>query len=158
MTVENLRTVSDIMRRDTHTVFPETSIDEVMRVIDTNDIRRVAVTDRDGHFLGLISDTDLLAAFSDHRAGFWDYYLASKIAFTEMGRRHRDFLEKLQAKTAGEVMDPGHITVREDTTIEEAIGLLLEKGLKRLPVLDGEGFYRGMVSRESLLRTGYAQP
>lgn len=147
--------VSDIMRRDTHAVLPETPIDEVIRLVCSNDIRRVAVVDENGRFLGLISDGDLLTAFSGHRAGFWDYYLMSKIPFTEMGRKHREFIDRLQAKTAKEVMDRGHITVREDATIEEAIGLMLEKGIRRIPVLDEGGSYKGMVSRESLLRTGF---
>ena len=64
--VEDLRFVSDIMRRDTPTVFPDTPVEEVIRLIDSNDIQRVCVVDQAGHFLGLISDRDLLVAFSDH--------------------------------------------------------------------------------------------
>ena len=63
--VENLRFVSGIMRRDTPTVSPGTPVDEVIRIIDRNDIQRVCVVDQEGHFLGLIADRDLLAAFSD---------------------------------------------------------------------------------------------
>ena len=48
------------------------------------------------------------------------------------------------------------VTVREETTIDEAVRLMADKGLKRLPVLDGEGHFRGMISRDSLLRTGLA--
>ncbi|MCE5244561.1 MAG: CBS domain-containing protein [Syntrophobacteraceae bacterium] len=81
----------------------------------------------------------------------------SKIPFTEMGRKHREFIDRLQAKTAEEVMDRRHATVREDATIEEAIGLMLEKGLRRIPVLDESCSYKGMLSRESLLRTGFGQ-
>jgi CBS-domain-containing membrane protein len=32
----------------------------------------------------------------------------------------------------------------------------LENGIKRLPVLDGQGKFNGIVSREALLRTGFA--
>ena len=52
--MENLRFVSDIMRRDTSTVSPDTPVDEVIRLIDRNDIQRVCVVDQEGHFLGLI--------------------------------------------------------------------------------------------------------
>ena len=48
------------------------------------------------------------------------------------------------------------VTVCEDTPIAEAIRLMVEKGLKRLPVLDAQGLFKGMVSRDSLLRTGFA--
>lgn len=52
--VKNLRIVRDILRRDTHTVFPETTMDTVIRLIDDNDIQRVAVVDTEGKLLGLI--------------------------------------------------------------------------------------------------------
>lgn len=41
--VKHLKCVRDILRRDTHTVSPETPIDKVIRVIDENDIQRVVV-------------------------------------------------------------------------------------------------------------------
>jgi CBS domain-containing protein len=152
--VGDLHLDSDIMRRDTHAVLPETPIEEVIQIIHSNDIQGVAELDREGHFLGLISDRALLAAFSDPNAGIWDT-LVSKMAFTESGRRHREFIEQLRARTASEVMDASHVTVAEDATIEEAIRIMTERGLKRLPVVDTEGVFKGMISRESLLRKGF---
>jgi len=38
--------------------------------------------------------------------------------------------------------------------IDEAIKLMTEKGIKRLPVLDADGRFKGLVSRDSLLRAG----
>ena len=153
--VENLRFVADIMRRDSITVFPETPVEEVIRLIDSNDLQRVAVINQQGDFLGLISDRDLLVAFSEHHQGIWDYF-AGKIPFTERGRRHQE-LKYLQAKTAGEVMKTDIIAIKEDAPINEAIRLMLERSLKRLPVLDAQGKFKGMVSREALLRVGFAR-
>jgi CBS domain-containing protein len=153
--VGNLHLVSDIMRRDTQAVLPETPIEEVMRIIDSNDIQRVTVVDKEGRFLGLISDRDLLATFStEHQEGIWDYFI-SKIPFTERGRRHRELREHLRARTAAEVMNTNIVTVQEDSTIDEAIRFMTERALKRLPVIDSEGKFKGMISRDSLLRTGF---
>ena len=154
--VEGLRFVSDIMRRDVHAVLPETPVEEVMRTIDCNDIQRVCVVDKDGHFLGLISDKDLLFAFAERHPGIWDYFV-STIPFTERARQHKKLREHLRAKTAAEVMNRAIVTVREDAPIEEAIRLMLERTIKRLPVVDSEGKFKGMISRDSLLRTGFAQ-
>ncbi|NWG72943.1 MAG: CBS domain-containing protein, partial [Parvularculaceae bacterium] len=153
--VEDLRFVSDIMRRDTLTVPPDAPIEAVMRMIDCNDIQRVCVVDKDGRFLGLISDRDLLVAFSDRHPGIWDYF-ASRIPFTERSRRNKELREHLRAKTAAQVMNTDIVTVREDTPIEEAIRLMLERAIKRLPVLDAQGRFTGMISRDSLLRAGFA--
>ncbi len=153
--VEGTRYVSDIMRRDAHTVAPDTPVEEVLRTIDSNDIQRVCVVDGRGRFLGLISDRDLLIAFADRHPGIWEYFMG-KIPFTERGRRHRDLREHLRARTAADVMNTNVVTIREDSTIEEAIRLMLDRAIKRLPVVDADGVFKGMVSRDSLLRTGFA--
>ena len=48
--------------------------------------------------------------------------------------------------------------VRETMAIGEAIRLMTEQRLKRLPVVDETGRFQGMISRDSLLRTGFSQP
>ncbi|MFA5112011.1 MAG: CBS domain-containing protein, partial [Desulfobaccales bacterium] len=146
-----LRFVSDIMRRDTSTVLPDTPVKEVIRIIDCNDIQRVCVVDREGYFLGLISDRDLLAAFADRHPGIWDYFV-NKISSAE----HTQLWEDLSAKTAREVMNSNIVTVRQDAPINEAIRLMLERAIKRLPVVDSQGKFKGLVSRDALLRAGYA--
>jgi CBS domain-containing protein/PII-like signaling protein len=147
----HLRFVSDIMRRDTATVSPDTPVADVIRHIDCNDIQRVCVVDRHGLFLGLISDRDLLAAFSDRHPGIWDYFM-SKFSSAEPTQLRED----LSGKTAGEVMNTNIITVAEDSPINEAIRLMLDKAIKRLPVVDAQGKFKGMVSRDALLRAGFA--
>jgi CBS domain-containing protein len=153
--VDNLRFVADIMRRDTYTVLPETPLEEVMRIIDCSDIQRVCVVDKDGYFLGLISDKDLLIAFSEHHPGIWDYFV-SRIPFTERSRRNKELREILNARTAAKVMKTDIVTVQEDTSIEDAIRLMIGRAIKRLPVVDAEGKFKGMISRDSLLRAGFA--
>jgi len=109
------------------------------------------VVDQEGNFLGLISDKDLLTAFSDHHPGIWDFFV-SKISSTESAQLRED----LSGKIAREVMNTNIVTVQENAPINEAIRLMLEKAIKRLPVLDGQGKFKGMVSRDALLRAGYA--
>jgi CBS domain-containing protein len=149
--VSNLQTVADITRRDTATVFPDTPVEEVIRLIDCNDIQRVCVVDREGHLLGLISDRDLLAAFADRSVGILDYFMR-QISSAERGVLGTE----LRAKTAGEVMNAEIATIRENATIDEAIRLMLAKAIKRLPVVDAQGKFQGMISREALLHAGFA--
>jgi len=146
-----LRIVADITRPDTPTVFPQTPVEEVIRLIDCNNIQMVCVVDKDGYFLGLISDRDLLGAFADHSSGIWDYFM-NKISSTEQGLLGED----LRKKTAGEVMNTNIVTVQEDAPINEAIRLMLERAIKRLPVVDSQGKFKGLVSRDALLRAGFA--
>ncbi len=50
------------------------------------------------------------------------------------------------------------ITVREEMLIEDAIELMINKSLKRLPVIDATNRFKGMISRDSLLRIGFGGP
>jgi CBS domain-containing protein len=153
--VENLRCVSDIMRLDTHAVLPDTSVEEVVRVIDSNDIQRIAVVDGDGKLLGMISDRDLLVAFTDKEEGIKGY-LAKTVPLVWRTKKLREIWERIEGKTASEIMKTHITTIREDAAIEDAIRIMTEKSLKRLPILDSEGRFKGMISRDSLLRTAYA--
>ncbi|GBC62053.1 histidine kinase [Desulfonema ishimotonii] len=154
--VGNLHFVSDIMRRDTQTVQPGTSVEEVIRVIDSDDIQRVAVVDEKGCFQGLISDGDLLSAFSGDEPGMLAF-LTRLIPFAEKKKRQAELSRKLRGKTAAEVMRTDRITVREDTRIDEAIALMTEKELKRLTVVDADGKFKGLISRDALLRAGFSE-
>ncbi len=149
--VGNLKYVSDIMRRDIHTVLPDTPVEEVLSIISSNDIQRVAVVNKEGVFLGMISDRNLLTAFSDRREGIWNY-IAGKLPFGERG--NKESLD-MKLKTAAEVMKTNPITIPETATIDEGIRIMTEKTIKRLPVLDAEGKFKGMISRESLLWAGF---
>lgn len=156
--VTNLHTVKDILRRDTHTVAPEATIDTVIEIIDENDLQRVAVVAADGRLLGIISDRDLLRYFSPDHDGL--RYLLAKL-FPFYGKKHAHAADTLQnglsSTRADEVMTTDLVTVTDDTVIEEAVRLMTERSLKRLPVIDADGCFSGMISRDSLLRTGFLQ-
>ncbi|MHB1459682.1 MAG: DUF190 domain-containing protein [Armatimonadota bacterium] len=154
--IGNITIVGDIMRRDTHAVRPDTLIEEVVRLIDDSDIQRVAVVDSEGKLLGLISDDDLIGQFAEHRAGLWDY-LVRKLPFTELAREHREFIEQTRAQKAAEVMSTEFVTVHEDTRIEDAVQIMAEHKIKRLPVVDSDNIFMGMVSRDAVIRAGVKQ-
>ena len=151
--VSGVRYVRDIMRRDMHAVQPDTTVEEIIQIIDSSDIQRVVVVDKDDRLLGLISDSDLLSAFSAHPAGVWDF-VVRELHLEELGRRHRELVEQIRTKTAAQVMRKDLITVHEDTPVDEAIRLMAEHSIKRLPVVDDDGKFKGMVSRDSVLRAG----
>jgi CBS domain-containing protein len=154
--VSHARTAGDIMHRDVHTVPPSASVEEVMRFVDDSDLQRVAVVDAAGRLLGIISDRDLLRVFAGHRIGIWDR-VASKLTFTAMGQRHKAAIAEAQRRTAGEIMRTDIVSVGEDAPLSEAIRVMASKQLKRLPVVGSHGEFKGMISRDSVLRAGMAE-
>lgn len=154
--VGRIKAVADILRRDTHAVSADTPIDEVIRIIDQSDIQRVVVVDGDGKLLGLISDRDLLGYFKEEPAGI--RRMLSRIAHPmKRNACGADLRKCLMETTARMVMKTDPVTVREETSVEDAIRLMIDKRLKRLPVVDDAGRFKGMISRESILRTGFGR-
>jgi CBS domain-containing protein len=148
-----VRLVKDVMRSDLETVYPDTRIEAVLKKINPDNLQRVVVTDKSGKFLGLISDKDLLVLFLNKKVNVWEYII-SNIPFSEAAKIHRKLLGRLKIRTASDVMNTNITTVSEDTTIIEAMKLMTEKNFKRLPVVDENGIFRGMINMESVLRAG----
>lgn len=147
--IDNLRTASDITSHSAYTVLPDTPVEEVMNIIGCNDIQRVCVLDSEGHFLGLIADKDIFIAFSGI-PGIWDY--SPKASFSQSHAQQTELRKHLRSRTASQVMSSDIVTVREDDPVDEVMRLMLERAIKRLPVLDAEGKFKGLISRDSLLR------
>lgn len=154
--IADVRSVSDIMIREMQTVHPEAKLADVIRVIDTNRVQRVAVTDSGNRFLGMVFDSDLLAACIRNSAGshavFQEWRSFVKTFISE-GRGRESGLHTI---TAADIMRSDLVTVYEDTLLEEAIRIMTEQQIKRLPVLDAAGHFKGMISREQLFRIGFS--
>jgi len=54
-------------------------------------------------------------------------------------------------KTAGDIMSPGIISVNEETDVEEVRFLLIERRIRRVPVVSGQALV-GIVSRSDIVR------
>jgi CBS domain-containing protein len=57
----------------------------------------------------------------------------------------------LDADTAADMMTANPVSVREDATLREALGLLIDKGYSAAPVIDDAGRPVGVLSRSDLL-------
>ena len=57
----------------------------------------------------------------------------------------------LQAESAAELMTANPVSVREDATLKEALGLLIDKGFSAAPVIDKAGRPVGVLSRSDIL-------
>jgi CBS domain-containing protein/ribosome-associated translation inhibitor RaiA len=60
-------------------------------------------------------------------------------------------LENLDALDVAEIYTANVVTITEDTHIGEAINLLREHGISRLPVLDEDGYITGMVTTHDIV-------
>lgn len=143
------RLVRDVMRRDMETVPPEAPLEELIRRIGAPGAQRFAVADAEGRLLGLVTDRILLSSIAKQRGGGGNL-LTGGFSFAKWFGG----CGEAGPKTARDVMCADLVTVREETPVDEAIRIMVERSLKRLPVVDADGRFLGMVGREWLLRAG----
>ena len=140
--------VSQVMRREVTTVSPETPVDQLVTLLLKRGHRSLPVVDAQGHLLGIITDGDLLRRSGEAvRPG-----LLRRLAglFTSRGEPSTPLPPSHE--TAAQLMSAPAITVTPETPLEEALGLMLRHGIKRLPVVDREGRLLGLLGRGSLLQ------
>ncbi|MER6983701.1 CBS domain-containing protein [Streptomyces carpinensis] len=105
-------------------------------------VSALPVLEGEGRVIGVVSEADLLP-----KEEFRD---SDPDRFTQL-RRLSD-LAKAGALTAEELMSTPAVTVHADATLAEAARIMAQRGIKRLPVVDGEGLLEGVVSRGDLLK------
>ncbi len=148
----NVKIVSDVMFSNCPKVFANAPIEDVIQCIDTSPLQRVAVVDSSEKLVGMIYDHDLLNLLSEHKDTIWDHLLGA-ISFTEIGRLHKDKIRHLHAENASDIMRKDIIAVPVDAPVDIAIRLISENDINYLPVIDRDGVFKGVISREALLRS-----
>lgn len=106
----------DIMTRRVITIRPDTSAQEAAQLLDHHRISGLPVVDDQSRIIGIITEADII----------------SKV--------DRDGL------SVGDIMSCEVIAVEEETPVNEIAALLMERRIKRVPVVS-EGKLVGIVSR-----------
>ncbi len=142
--------VRDVMSREVRTVRPDTPIAEAVEMLIGQAYRSLPVVDEAHRIVGILTDGDLLA-----RLGLPDASVQSVLTTDELGRE-LDALRR-SGKTVADLMVSPVITTTEDAAISDALRIMAERGIKRVPVVDRDGRVVGVVSRVDVLRA-LAQP
>ncbi|WP_017559826.1 CBS domain-containing protein [Nocardiopsis baichengensis] len=151
------RTIADVMTTEVASVSEETGYREIVRTLLERNVSALPVVGASGRVLGVVSEQDLLhkEEFKDTERGS-DYRpplrarLRSRLTGTGVLVERSD--EKAAATTAARLMSSPAITTTPDSPLVEAARLMELRGVKRLPVVDGEDRPVGMVARRDLLR------
>ncbi|MEZ4767217.1 MAG: DUF190 domain-containing protein [Caldilineales bacterium] len=137
--------VSDVMTSEVRAVQTNTPVAEIVALLINKDYRALPVLDETGRVAGILTDGDLVS-----RAGILTTSLEQALTGSEFSR-HLSAL-RASGQTAADLMTPDPVTVHTDTPIGEAVKAMIQRDVKRLPVVDGMGRLAGMVSRVDVLR------
>jgi CBS domain-containing protein len=137
---------SDVMTRDVLTVGRETSVANAIRVMLDNHVSGLPVLD-DGKVVGILTEGDLLrrseTGTEKHRPRWLEILMGP-------GRIAREYVRTHGRKVA-DIMTTDVISVARDTSLDEVVGLMERRRIKRVPVIEGDVLI-GLVSRLDLLR------
>ncbi|MFE7120637.1 CBS domain-containing protein [Streptomyces sp. NPDC057654] len=147
-------TVSDVM---THTVVAmgrEATFKEIVRTLEQWKVSAVPILEGEGRVIGVVSEADLLPK-EEFRESRLDLSLSMSrlgAAGDRLSRLRLAGMAKAGAMTAVELMSTPAVTIHADATLAQAARTMAQQGLKRLPVIDSQGFLAGIVSRGDLLK------
>ena len=137
------RRVSDVMTTTVLTVDRITPYQEIDRLLTKHRISGMPVLKMGREVVGVVSETDLLAAEDEPRR-------QARMA-SSMGRRWHLRKQPHVQLTAGALMTSPAITIGPDATIPAAARLMNTHHITRLPVIDQKGKLIGIVGRRDLL-------
>jgi CBS domain-containing protein len=137
------------MTSDVVTVTPDTSVDEVARLIWEHKIGSVPVVEN-GHVVGIVTDYDLITRETDYDAPVFFSFLEAY--FRIPGTGDEEQLRRILAISARQLMSSPAVTVGLDDTLQDVATLMYDKRLNALPVVDDDNALVGIVTRADIVR------
>ncbi|MEU1279245.1 CBS domain-containing protein [Streptomyces sp. NPDC005805] len=123
-------------------VGPAAGFGDIVRVLRQWQVSAVPVVDDEGRVLGVVSEADLLPK---------EELRTAAPGLIDQRNRLADYA-KAAATTARELMTAPAVTVAASAPLPRAAHLMARHQVKRLPVVDGTGTLKGIVSRGDLLK------
>ncbi|MGI8774502.1 MAG: CBS domain-containing protein [Actinomycetota bacterium] len=139
--------VADVMTNLVVTFRPQDTIQEAARRLLANRISGAPVVEH-GRLVGVVSETDLVSAYAPPAPQGSAYIATDPLMFLLRGAVPRP----MHHRTVGDVMTEGVISVSPDASVWQAAALIDRHGIRRLPVVDAEGYVVGVLARADLVR------
>ena len=141
-----LTRVREVMLTNVPQVNQAAPLAEVVALLVNSVQRRVVVVDEAGRVAGIITDGDLIhRATPTERSGL----IRTLSRRFPLGQAEA---YSLSQRSAAEVMTRPVLTIPPDAPLLEALQLMLERQIKRLPVVDAQGQLLGLVGRGGILQ------
>ncbi|QNE73381.1 CBS domain-containing protein [Streptomyces finlayi] len=142
MTHRSPHTVADVMTTVVVAVGLDAQFKEIVATMRQWRVTALPVLEGEGRVVGVVSEADLLAK---------EELRDTEPTMTDQKRRLADYA-KAGAVSARNLMTSPAVTVHPDALLPEAARLMARHEVKRLPVVDGTGVLKGIVSRVDLLK------
>jgi len=143
--------VADIMDTEPVTVYPEDTVEAVLRVLRENELPGVPVINSGGRCVGIITEADLVMVGEDADLHLPHYFeLFGGFVFLEPLSHFEDRLRKATAALARDLMTEDPVTIEPHAPVREAARVISRSKHNRLPVVE-HGRLVGVVTRVDVL-------
>ena len=136
----------EFMRRDLTSVDLDSTVSHVIYLLHESGLASLPVLDVEGHVVGVISERDLIRAVLP---GYVE--MLQSVAFLPSLDQMSRKLREIGDRPISEFMVSEVVAARPDDSDLHLADLMIRKGLKQIPVLDGEKRLVGVVRRIDLL-------
>jgi CBS domain-containing protein len=144
-------TVADIMDTDTPTVYPDDTVEHVLRVMDDSELPGIPVVTPGGRCVGIITESDLIMTGENADLHLPHYFeLFGGFVFLESLGHFEERLRKATAALARDLMTENPVTIEPSATVHDAARLISRSKHNRLPVVE-HGRLVGVVTRVDVL-------
>jgi len=126
----------------------DTTYEDAARFLLENNITGCPVVNDNGDLIGMLSDKDLYKVLYPYYNSFYE----SPELYTDQEKRE-DKIEEIRKNPIERFMVRDIVSAKADDAIMKAGGIMLARGIHRLPVLDDSGKMLGIVTREDIYRT-----
>jgi CBS domain-containing protein len=126
--------VEDVMTREVVTLGPEDTLRDAVNAVQRNRIRHIPIVEGE-RLVGMVTDRDIKRVTPSLHGGI----------------SQDEFNRTLDELTLGHVMTRDPLSVHPQTSIKDAVALLIDRKYGALPVVEGETLV-GIVSDIDFLR------
>ncbi|MBR6756850.1 MAG: CBS domain-containing protein [Peptococcaceae bacterium] len=143
----------DIMTKEVITVLEDATIQAVGKLFVEKNISGVPVVDEEGKLKGILSEGDLVYQQKPINPPLFINLFDSVIQLDR--KEFWEDVNKIAARTAGELMTKTVITADENATVEELAKLMINKKVNRIPIVNAANQVIGLVSRHDVVKGMY---
>ncbi len=129
--------IKKYMTTDPVSIGPDVLILDARRILTENEFRHLPVTDSSGKLQGMVTDRDIRSA------------LPSSVA---SGEERKQIMSRVKDTPVSQIMSVSLNTLGMDSTLDDALILLMRANVGAVPVVDSDGILKGIFSIRDLMR------
>ncbi len=147
-----MKTAAEIMNADAPSVKPDDEARTAIDLLAKSELGAVAVVDSENRVVGIVSESDLVLSDEESDLHLPHYLnIMGGIVFVGSMKGFEKRLDKAFATRVEELMTADPIVARDYEAADRVAKKIADSHHNHLPVVDAEGYLKGMVTRADAL-------